>query len=229
MSSKVESLSIDLPSGSTVSGLLLRPADPIGCFVFAHGAGAGMHQSFMAHLALAMSQRRIATLRFQFPYMESGCKVPDGPEVAGEAIREAVAHAARHCPDLPLFAGGKSHGGRMTSQAQAAQALHQVAGLIFFGVPLHAADKPATGRAKHLSGVRIPMLFFQGDRDVQADTELMRTTVAHFGPAATLHVVAGADHGFHVLAGSGRSNADVIGELADVTARWASDVLRKVR
>lgn len=220
MPSDAEPLSIGLPSGATLSGLLLRPAEPIGCFVFAHGAGAGMHHPFMADLAQALLRRGIATLRFQFPFMESGSKRPDRPEVAQEAVRAAVAEAARRCPAVPLFAGGKSFGGRMTSQAQAVRPLDGVAGLVFVGFPLHPAGKPDTGRAQHLSGVRIPMLFLQGDRDALADIELMRGTVTHLGSTASLHVLAGADHAFHVLARSGRSNPDVVEELADVTAQW---------
>lgn len=221
-----EPLSIALPSGATVSGLLLRPAEPIGCFVFAHGAGAGMHHAFLAELAQALSRHGVATLRFQFPFMESGSKRPDRPEVAQEAVRAAVAEAARRCPGMPLFAGGKSFGGRMTSQAQAARALDDVAGLVFVGFPLHPAGKPDTGRAKHLAEVQVPMIFLQGDRDALADIELMRGTVADLGPAASLHVIAGADHAFHVLARSGRSNADVIEELADFTARWMTAQVR---
>lgn len=223
MPSDAEPLSIALPSGATVSGLLLRPAEPIGCFVLAHGAGAGMHHPFMTELAQALCGRGIATLRFQFPFMESGSKRPDRPEVAQEAVRAAVAEAARRCPGVPLFAGGKSFGGRMTSQAQAARPLDEVTGLVFVGFPLHPAGKPDTGRATHLADVQVPMLFLQGDRDALADIKLMRGTVGELGPAASLHVVAGADHAFHVLARSGRVNSDVIEELADVTARWISD------
>lgn len=215
-----EPLPIGLPSGATLSGLLLRPAQAIACFVFAHGAGAGMHHPFMAELAQALRRRDIATLRYQFPFMESGSKRPDRPEVAQEAVRAAVAEAARRCPAVPLFAGGKSFGGRMTSQAQAARPLENVAGLVFVGFPLHPTGKPDTGRARHLSDVRIPMLFLQGDRDALADIELMRSTVAHLGAAASLHVLAGADHAFHVLARSGRSNPEVIEELAGTTAQW---------
>ena len=223
MPSDAEPISIGLPSGATLSGLLLRPAEPIACFVFAHGAGAGMHHPFMADLSQALCRRGIATLRFQFPFMESGSKRPDRPQVAQEAVRAAVAEATRRCPALPLFAGGKSFGGRMTSQAQAARPLENVAGLVFVGFPLHPAGKPDTGRAQHLSDVHSPMLFLQGDRDALADIALMRSTVAQLGQAASLHVLAGADHAFHVLARSGRSDQDVVEELADVTAQWIRD------
>lgn len=221
-----EPLSIALPS-STVSGLLLRPADAIGCYVFAHGTGAGMRHAFMEDMAQALFRRGVASLRFQFPFMEQASKRPDRPEVAHAAIRTAVAEAARRCPAVPLFAGGKSFGGRMTSQAQAAQPLAAVAGLVFLGFPLHPAGQPATGRADHLSQVHLPTLFLQGDRDALADLGLMRRTVAHLGPAATLHVVAGADHAFHVPARSGRSDADVVAELAEATVRWMAGLGRR--
>jgi uncharacterized protein len=217
---------VALPCGSALPGLLIRPAEPVGCFVFAHGAGAGMHHPFMAQLAQALCDRAIATLRFQFPFMDKGSKRPDRPEVAQDAIRAAVAAAARSCPGLPLIAGGKSFGGRMSSQAQAARPLDDVAGLAFVGFPLHPAGKPSVSRADHLSQVRLPMLFLQGDRDALADIGLMQRTVAHLGAAATLHVVAGADHGFQVLARSGRLPADVLDELADTLARWITLIIR---
>ncbi|KQT13185.1 alpha/beta hydrolase family protein [Ramlibacter sp. Leaf400] len=213
-------LSIDLPSGPAVSGLLLAPKAPAACYVFAHGAGAGMQHRFMADLAGALCGRGIATLRFQFPYMENASKRPDRPEVAHEAVRAAAAEAARRLPDVPLFAGGKSFGGRMTSQAQAARPLAGVAGLVFVGFPLHPAGKPGTDRAAHLSQVQVPMLFLQGDRDELAGMDLMRPEVERLGAKASLHVVAGADHAFHVLARSGRKDPEVVEELADVMARW---------
>lgn len=229
MPGDAQALAIGLPSGATVSGLLLRPAEPIGCFVLAHGAGAGMHHPFMAQLAQALFDRDVATLRFQFPFMENASRRPDRPEVAQEAVRAAVAEAARRCPAVPLLAGGKSFGGRMASQAQAALPLDGVAGLVFVGFPLHPAGKPATARALHLSDVQVPMLFLQGDRDALADIGLMQGTLAHLGSIATLHVVAGADHAFHVLARSGRSNAEVIEELADAVVRWITGLGRKGR
>src|SRR5688572_27368778 len=163
------SLTIQLAEGATVSGLLDAPADARACYVLAHGAGAGMHHTFMAGIASGLAQRRIATLRFQFPYMEQGSKRPDSPKVAHAAVRAAVQEAAKRLPNLPLFAGGKSFGGRMTSQAQAAEPLAGVRGLVFVGFPLHPAGKPSVERAEHLGQVQVPMLFLQGTRDTLAD------------------------------------------------------------
>ena len=190
------------------------------CYVFAHGAGAGMTHAFMAAMADGLVQRGIATLRFQFPYMEQGSKRPDAPAVAQAAVRAAVLEAARRLPGLPLFAGGKSYGGRMTSQAQAAQPLPGVRGIVFVGFPLHPAGKPSVERAKHLADVALPMLFLQGTRDELAELELIRQTTAQLGGRATLHVVEGADHSFHVLVRSGRTDAQVREELQDTMARW---------
>jgi uncharacterized protein len=174
----------------------------------------------MAALASGLAQRRIATLRFQFPYMEQGSRRPDPPKVAHAAVRAAVQEAAKRLPDVPLFAGGKSFGGRMTSQAQAAQPLANVLGIVFLGFPLHPAGKPSTERADHLDDVRLPMLFLQGTRDSLADLDLIRNTVAKLGNRATLHVVAGADHSFHVPASSGRDDGQVRDELLDTMAAW---------
>jgi predicted alpha/beta-hydrolase family hydrolase len=207
-------------AGGTTSGLLDAPASAQACYVFAHGAGAGMHHAFMAALASGLAERRIATLRFQFPYMAQGSRRPDSPKVAQAAVRAAVQEAAKRLPDLPLFAGGKSYGGRMTSQAQAAQPLPNVQGLVFVGFPLHPAGKPATERASHLADVQLPMLFLQGTRDALADLDLMRETTAKLEGRATLHVVEGADHSFHVLARSGRSDEQVREELLDTMAGW---------
>jgi predicted alpha/beta-hydrolase family hydrolase len=213
-------LRIALPAGGSVSGLLMTPPQPAACYVFAHGAGAGMQHAFMTDLAVALAERGIATLRYQFPFMEQGSKRPDDPATAQAAVRAAVAEAARQVPGVPLVAGGKSFGGRMSSQAQAAQALEGVSGLVFVGFPLHPANKPATSRAAHLAKVQVPMLFLQGTRDALADLELIRATVASLEERATLHVVEGADHAFHVLARSGRNDAQVLQELADTTAGW---------
>jgi predicted alpha/beta-hydrolase family hydrolase len=202
--------------------LLEAPAGAKACYVFAHGAGAGMHHSFMAALAAALAGRGIASLRFNFPFMEQGSKRPDPPAVAHAAIRGAVAEAAKRLPGLPLFAGGKSFGGRMTSQAQALEPLPGVQGLAFVGFPLHPAGKPAVDRAAHLADVQVPRLFLQGTRDAQAQLELVRQTTAKLGKLATLHVVDGADHAFHVLARSGRTDAQVLDELADTMASWMS-------
>jgi predicted alpha/beta-hydrolase family hydrolase len=199
---------------------LLHPPDAEAGYVFAHGAGAGMGHAFMEAIATGLAERRIATLRFQFPFMEQGSKRPDPPAVAQAAVRAALEEAAGKLPGLPLFAGGKSFGGRMTSQAQAAKPLAGVRGLVFVGFPLHPAGKPGTERAKHLAQVELPMLFLQGTRDELADLELVRSVVTPLGERATLHVVDGADHSFHVLVRSGRNDAQVREELLDTMAAW---------
>lgn len=219
-------LQVALPSGGAVSGLLQRPEAAHACLVFAHGAGAGMNHGFMSELAEALALRGVATLRYQFPFMESGSKRPDPPAVAQAAVRAAVAAAAQAVPGLPLFAGGKSFGGRMTSQAQAAAPLEGVRGLVFVGFPLHPAGKPSGERAKHLSQVAVPMLFLQGTRDALADPGLMRDCAAALGPKAHLHVVEGADHAFHVLVRSGRTDGGVIEELAAATVKWFAGLAR---
>ncbi|MBI5278440.1 MAG: dienelactone hydrolase family protein [Burkholderiales bacterium] len=220
MNAAVTPLRIALPSGASVAAVLRTPEQAAAAYVFAHGAGAGMNHAFMADLASALGERGIATLRFQFPYMEQGSKRPDDPATAQAAIRAAVAEAAARLPGVPLFAGGKSFGGRMTSQAQATAPLEGVRGLAFVGFPLHPAGKPAVDRAAHLAKVQVPMLFLQGTRDTLADLELIRATTAKLGPLATLHVVEGADHSFHVLARSGRNDAQVLEELAATMAAW---------
>jgi predicted alpha/beta-hydrolase family hydrolase len=212
--------SIALPGGGSVSALLDAPGQAQACYVFAHGAGAGMHHVFMASLAALLSSRGIATLRFQFPFTEQGTKRPDAPPLAHATVRAAVAEAARLLPGLPLFAGGKSFGGRMTSQAQAADPLPAVRGLAFVGFPLHPAGKPSVTRATHLLDVQVPMLFLQGTRDALADLELVRATTKQLHERATLHVVEGADHAFHVLARSGRTDGQVLEELAEAMAAW---------
>lgn len=216
----VTPLRIAVPGHGSVSAVLRVPAQPSALFVFGHGAGAGMNHPFMADLSAALAQRGVATLRYQFPYMELGSKRPDDPRTAQVVVRAAVAEAGLRLPDAPLFAGGKSFGGRMTSQAQAAQPLERVQGLVFVGFPLHPAGKPGAQRADHLADVQVPMLFLQGTRDTLADLELIRATTARLAARATLHVVDGADHSFHVLARSGRTDAQVIEELADATAAW---------
>jgi predicted alpha/beta-hydrolase family hydrolase len=175
---------------------------------------------FLTAVADGLAQRRVATLRYQFPYMEQGSKRPDRPAVAHVAVRSAVAAAVEHLPSLPLFAGGKSFGGRMTSQAQAEEPLPHVQGLIFLGFPLHAAKRPSTDRAQHLSGVHIPMLFLQGTRDALADLALLGPTIARLGDLASLAPINGADHSFHVLARSGRTDAEALAEVLDVVAAW---------
>jgi predicted alpha/beta-hydrolase family hydrolase len=211
---------IALAGGTSTSGLLQGPADPKACFVFAHGAGAGMQHAFMAAFADGLAARGIATLRFQFPYMEQGSRRPDPPAVAHAAIRAAVLEAAARLPGVALFAGGKSFGGRMTTQAQAAEPLPGVRGIVLVGFPLHAAGKPSTERAKHLAKLQVPMLFLQGTRDELADLALIRESIAPLGALATLHVEDGADHSFHVLVRSGRTDAQVLEALCDTTAGW---------
>jgi uncharacterized protein len=208
----------------SVSALLTRLSSARACYVFAHGAGAGMTHAFMANVAAGLAERGIATLRYQFPYMEKGGKRPDPPGIAHAAVRAAVAEAARICPNLPLIAGGKSFGGRMTSQAQAKQPLAGVRGLAFFGFPLHATGKPSSERAEHLAGIKIPLLFLQGTNDKLAELSLLKPVVKSLGARATLHLVDGADHSFHVPARSGRKDAEVMVELLDTFAEWVDAV-----
>jgi uncharacterized protein len=205
-----------------VSGLLLAPSSSRAraCFVFAHGAGAGMTHPFMAAIAEGLAARGIATLRYQFPYMERGSKRPDPPQLAHAAVRAAVAAAGRALPDLPLIAGGKSFGGRMTSQAQSIAPLPGVRGIAFLGFPLHPAGKPSSERANHLFAVHIPMLFLQGTRDHLAALELIEPLSRSLGARATLQIFAGADHSFHVPARSGRGDADMRNALLDALAAW---------
>ena len=216
---------LEIEAGSSVvSALLLRPDLARACFVFAHGAGAGMTHAFMEEAAGGLAARGIATLRYQFPYMEKGSKRPDAPAVAHATVRAAVTEAARACPGLPLIAGGKSFGARMTSQAQAKTPLAGVRGLAFFGFPLHPAGKPSQERADHLADVRVPMLFLQGSKDKLAELDLLEPVVGRLGKSATLHLVDGADHSFHVPARSGRNDRDVMTEILDAFGAW-SDAL----
>jgi uncharacterized protein len=214
------SLAIALASGGTTSGLLQAPVGAKACYVFAHGAGADMKHAFMASIAQGLAERGIASLRFNFPFMEQGSKRPDSPAVAHAAIRAVVAEAARHMPGVPLFAGGKSYGGRMSTQAQAAGPLPGLKGLVLLGFPLHPAGKPSTERAAHLAGVTLPMLFLQGTRDALADLDLVKQATADLGNKASLHIVEGADHAFHVLVRSGRTDAQVREELLDTMVAW---------
>jgi predicted alpha/beta-hydrolase family hydrolase len=220
MSARATPLTIQLPEAGATSGLLMAPAQAKACFVFAHGAGAGMNHPFMTMVAAGLAERGIATLRFQFPYMDKGSRRPDPPRVAQAAVRAAVRDAARRLPGLALFAGGKSFGGRMTTQAQAAQPLDPVRGIVLLGFPLHPAGKPSTERAAHLADVAVPMLFLQGTRDTLADLHLIEQTVGTLGQRATLHVVDGGDHSFHVLARSGRNDDQVRIELLDTITGW---------
>jgi predicted alpha/beta-hydrolase family hydrolase len=221
----VQEVSIEAGKSATVSALLIAPRDARACYVFAHGAGAGMRHAFMTEAAEGLAARGIATLRYQFPYMEKGGKRPDPPAVAQSAVRAAVAAAARHCPGRPLIAGGKSFGGRMTSQAQAKAPLPDVVGLAFFGFPLHAAGKPSSERADHLADVQVPVLFLQGSADKLADVGLLRPVVKTLGARATLHLVDGADHSFHVPKRSGRSDREVMTEILDAFAAWVAALI----
>jgi uncharacterized protein len=215
-----EQVTIGLENGDHVSGLWLAPAAARACLVLAHGAGAGMAHKSMAALAEGLASRAIATLRYQFLYMERGGKRPDPPAIAHKVVRAAVAEAARRARGLALYAGGRSFGGRMTSQAQAAAPLAEVRGLVFFAFPLHPAGKPADARAAHLADVEIPMLFVQGTNDALAELDLLRPVVAGLGARATLKLIAGADHSFHVPAKSGRKDADVLAEVVEAAAAW---------
>ena len=203
-----------------VTGLLCGPPRPLACYVLAHGAGAGMAHPFMAAVATGLAERRVATLRYQFPYMEKGSRRPDPPVLAQATVRAAVAEAARLLPGVPLFAGGKSFGGRMTSQAQAATPLAGVGGLAFLGFPLHPAGKPSDARAKHLSDVDIPMLFVQGTRDKLAELPLLEPIVKRLGKSVSLHLVQEADHSFHVPARSGRNDGDAMSEVVGALSGW---------
>ncbi len=218
------SLEVEVGDGERVSALLQTPEGARACYVFAHGAGAGMEHPFMTSVADALADRSIATLRYQFSYMERGSKRPDTPKVAHAAVRAAVAEARLRLPELPLFAGGKSFGGRMTSQAQAAAPLPGVIGLAFLGFPLHPARKPSVERSEHLHDVDLPMLFLQGTRDDLAETVLIRTLVQELGPHATLKLFDGADHSFHVGVRSGRSDAQVLSEVVCVLVDWIEAV-----
>ena len=204
----------------SVSALLCRPEHSRACLVFAHGAGAGMNHAFMAAASVGLAERAVATLRYQFPFMERGSKRPDSPKLAHATVRGAVATAADLMPGIPLFAGGKSFGGRMTSQAQAWAPLAKVRGLIFFGFPLHPAKQPSQERAEHLSQIRCPMLFLQGTRDELADVALVRTVTEALGELATLQLFDDADHSFHVRARSGHTDKQVLDSMLDALAAW---------
>lgn len=215
-----EPVVIDVSETERVSALVLAPPSALACYVLAHGAGAGMTHPFMAAVAEGLATRGIATLRYQFPYMQRGSKRPDAPPLAHATVRAAVAAAARRFPQLPLIAGGKSFGGRMTSQAQASAPLAGVRGLAFLGFPLHPAKQPAVTRAAHLSKIRVPMLFLQGTRDALADLDLLEPLIARLGPYAELAAFADADHSFHVPARSGCRDADVLVGVSGTLAAW---------
>jgi len=218
-------MTITLDEATRVSGLLQAPANARACYVLAHGAGAGMKHAFMAAVANELAARGIATLRYQFPYMEKGGKRPDPPKVAHAAVRAAVAEAARQLPKLPLIAGGKSFGGRMTSQAQATSALPNVRGLAFLGFPLHPAGRPSQERAEHLNDVQIPMLFLQGSRDQLALLDQLEPVCEALGSRATLEIFPDADHSFHVPAKTGRKDAEVRAEVLNRLAAWIDHII----
>jgi len=220
-------INIAVADDAQVSGLLDQPPHARACYVLAHGAGAGMAHPFMTAAAAGLARRGIAALRYQFPYMERGLKRPDPPQLAHAAVRAAVTEAQRLVPDLPLFAGGKSFGGRMTSQAQAAAPLASVRGLIFLGFPLHPAGRPSQDRAKHLFDVRVPLLFLQGSRDALAALDELRPVCQALGSRATLHVFADADHSFHVPARSGRNDTQVRDDMLDAVAAWIDTIIRE--
>ncbi|QPF95078.1 alpha/beta hydrolase [Bradyrhizobium commune] len=217
---KATELKLDIARIGTVSAILMQPDNARACYVLAHGAGAGMRHASMEKIAAGLADRGIATLRFNFPYMENKQGRADQPAVAHAAIRAAVEEAARLCPGLKLVAGGKSFGGRMTSQAQSKAPLPDIKGLAFLGFPLHADKKPSTERAAHLGGVGIPMLFLQGTRDGLADLGLLKPVVEGLGAKATLHEVEGGDHSFAVLKKSGRTNEEALTEVLDTLAAW---------
>ena len=229
MNANPQPVTIVVDETQRVSGLLQTPQDAYACYVVAHGAGAGMAHPFMTAIARDLGQRGIATLRYQFPYMERGSKRPDTPKVAQATVRAAVAEAVRLVPELALFAGGKSFGGRMTSQAQAAAPLSGVRGLAFLGFPLHPPGTPSDERGAHLFDVRIPMLFLQGTRDEFAELPLLKALVAKLGARATLKLFDDADHSFHVPARTGRKDSGVRAELADSLVAWIDNLASAAR
>jgi uncharacterized protein len=217
-----EAVSIFVDEGRRVSGLLQVPSAARVCYVLAHGAGAGMSHPFMTGIADGLAQRDIATLRYQFSYMEEGSKRPDVPKIAQATVRAAVSEALRLLPGLAVVAGGKSFGGRMTSQAQAVSPLSGVQGLVFLGFPLHPTGRPSDERGAHLCEIKIPMLFFQGTRDALAATKLTEALVQRLGDRATLKLFQDADHSFHV---PGRNDAEVRTEILDELSAWLDTVV----
>jgi predicted alpha/beta-hydrolase family hydrolase len=216
-----ERLQFAVPGAGDVSAILVRPGKARWLLVLAHGAGAGMTHPFLEKLAVELANVGVASFRYQFPYMEERRRVPDSPSVATATVAAAVRTAAEAAPGMPLLAGGKSFGGRMSSQAASQRLLEGVRGLVFFGFPLHPPNNPGTKRAEHLAKVDVPMLFLQGTRDTLADLQLLRPICRDLGKLATFHVIETADHSFHVLKSSGKSDAEVLRELAQTTASWA--------
>ena len=219
-SSIAKPISVTVSDTVRVSGLLLNPSYARACYILAHGAGAGMNHPFMTGVAAELARRDIATLRYQFPYMERGAKRPDPPQLAQATVRAAVATALVLFPNHRLVAGGKSFGGRMTSQAQATAPLQGVSGLAFFGFPLHPAGRPSQDRGAHLFDVQIPMLFLQGCRDNLASIDQLEPLCKKLGRRATVNLFADADHSFHVPARRGRKDAQVLGEMIDAFIAW---------
>ncbi|MFY9731854.1 MAG: alpha/beta family hydrolase [Candidatus Acidiferrales bacterium] len=215
-----KNMRFNVQGAGEVQAILLRPKNAECVMALAHGAGAGMNHPFMTALADKLANAGVATLRFQFPYMEQRRRVPDRPPVLTATVQAAVQAASKAVPDLPLFAGGKSLGGRMTSLAAAEGRLDGVRGLVFFGFPLHPPNRPGTKRAEHLREVKLPMLFLQGTRDALADLQLLRPICAELGTRATLQVIEGADHSFHVLKSSGKTDESVLEELAQNATAW---------
>jgi predicted alpha/beta-hydrolase family hydrolase len=224
VSLQAETLSFAVDEKLSVSGLLQVPRGAGACLVLAHGAGAGMRHPFMTAIARELAQLCIATLRYQFPYMEQQRKRPDPPQLAHATVRAAIEEALRLVPGVPLFAGGKSFGGRMTSQAQALNPLPAVRGLVFLGFPLHPAGSPSDIRGKHLFEIQLPMLFLQGTRDALADMPLLEPLCERLGNRASLVPFASADHSFHVPSRSGQSDAEVLHQIASTIAAWISGI-----
>jgi predicted alpha/beta-hydrolase family hydrolase len=222
---KPETTTIVVSDGVQVSGLVLAPSRPKACLVLAHGAGAGMTHPFMAKVAEGLADRPVATLRYQFPYMERGGKRPDPPKLAHTTVRAAVTEAGRRWPDVPLIAGGKSFGGRMTSQAQAAAPLPGVRGLAFFGFPLHPPKQPSRERGRHLFDVQLPMLFLQGTRDALASLDELEPLCQELGQHATLRLFDDADHSFHVPTKSGHTDAEVMSAMLDAFVTWTDETI----
>ena len=224
-----EIVRIELDDGQAVSGLLQTPPRPLACLALAHGAGAGMRHPFLSAVAAGLAERSIATLRYQFPYMERGSRRPDQPQLAQATVRAALAAASRLVSSLPLFAGGKSFGGRMTSQAQAESPLHDVRGLVFLGFPLHPPGRLTDGRGKHLFDVQIPMLFLQGTRDDFASLSLLHPLIEGLGEHATLELIEGADHSFHVPVRGGRKNEEILAGMLEKAVAWMESILGRVK
>jgi hypothetical protein len=219
-------LHFPVENAGEVSALLLRPPKPNWLLVLAHGAGAGMTHPFLESLSEELAAARIATFRYQFPYMEQARRAPDRPPILIATVTAAIHAAQKAAPGVPLLAGGKSMGARMTSTAASQHPLDQVRGLVFFGFPLHPPKQPAAKRADHLAKVTLPMLLLQGTRDTLADLTLLRPIVADLAPRTTLHIIDTADHSFHVLKSSGKTDSEILRELAQTTAAWAASTLQ---